>query len=863
MTSTEFNVGAADRANKILAFDTNGEISVTQELGTNRGNWSSGVTFNARDIVKDSSNNNVYLCNTTHTSTGSTPISSNTDVAKWDLIVDAQSATNSANAASNSASNSSNFANNSSNSANTSANHSANSSNFANNASNSANTASTYLADVSANANAAANSASNSSNFANNSSNSANSASNHSSNSSNFANNSSNSANTSANHASNSSNFANNSSNSANASSNHSANSSNFANNSSNHAANSSNFANASSNHASNSSNHSANSSNFANASSNHAANSSNFANNSSNFANTASNSANAANSARDAALAAADNFDDVYLGSKTTDPTLDNDGDALTAGDLYYNSVGTVLKYYTGSAWVAITSGGITDLVQDTTPQLGGMLDVNGQSIGDGTLELVKFAETASAVNEITVTNSATGNAPEISATGDDTNIDLKLTPKGTGKLNLDGIKFPNTDGTSGQALTTDGSGVLSFSTILADGTADWDTTVKTTGFTATANKGYFCNTTSSAFTVTLPSSPSAGDEIIIVDYAGTFATNNLTITSTLKINGSDNDVKLITNREATRLVYIDSTQGYIAYSGVNEGTSPSLTEILPPYSVDFLVVAGGGGGGGDNAGGGGAGGYRNSYLTETSGGGGSSETSLTFTPGTVYTITVGAGGSGGALNVAGTQGVNSSISGTGITTITSTGGGGGAGGDPSVPATTGGSGGGGDGETPQNGASGTANQGFAGGNGASGSGGGGGGAGAVGTNGTGESTPGNGGNGLASSITGSSVTRGGGGGGAPENNISITSGAAGGSGGGGAGALGIAPNGTANTGGGGGAAGNNDSTVIGGSGGSGVVILRMPTANYSGTTTGSPTVTTDGSDKVIVFNSSGTITG
>ena len=431
MTSTEFTVGASDRANKILAFDTNGELSVTQELGTNRGNWATATTFNARDIVKDGSNNNVYIANTTHTSVGTTPISSNADVAKWDLIVDAQAATNSANNASNHASNSSNFANNSSNSANASANHASNSSNFANNSSNSASNAAASEASVAANASASANHAANSSNFANNSSNSANSASNHSANSSNFANNSSNSANTSSNHSSNSSNFANNSSNSANTSANHSANSSNFANNSSNsantsanhasnssnfantsevysltaanhasnssnhsanssnfanassnHSANSSNFANASSNHASNSSNHSANSSNFANTSANHASNSSNFANNSSNFANTASNSANAANSARDAALAAADNFDDVYLGSKTADPTLDNDGDALTAGDLYYNSVGTVLKYYTGSAWVSITSGGITDLVQDTTPQLVGSLDVNKFSI-------------------------------------------------------------------------------------------------------------------------------------------------------------------------------------------------------------------------------------------------------------------------------------------------------------------------------------------------------------------------------------------------------------------------------------------------------------------------------------------------
>ena len=355
MTSTEFSVGAADRANKILAFDTNGELAVTQELGTNRGNWATATTFNARDIVKDSSNNNVYLCNTTHTSVGTTPISSNADVAKWDLIVDAAAASTSANASANSAANSSNFANNSSNSANTSANHSANSSNFANNSSNSANSASSSLAGVAANA-------ANSSNFANNSSNSANSAANHSANASNFANNSSN-------HASNSSNFSNSSSNFANTSevysltaanhsansSNHSANSSNFANASSNHSANSSNFANASSNHASNSSNHSANSSNFANTSANHASNSSNFSNNSSNFANTASNAANAANSARDAALAATDSFDDTYLGAKASDPAVDNDGDPLNAGDLYFNTTSSVLKYYTGSAWLTV----------------------------------------------------------------------------------------------------------------------------------------------------------------------------------------------------------------------------------------------------------------------------------------------------------------------------------------------------------------------------------------------------------------------------------------------------------------------------------------------------------------------------
>jgi hypothetical protein len=199
-----------------------------------------------------------------------------------------------------------------------------------------------------------------------------------------------------------------------------------------------------------------------------------------------------------------------------------------LTAGDLYYNTTSGNLKYYTGSAWIAVTSGGITDLVQDTTPQLGGMLDVNGQAIGDGTLELVKFAETASAVNEITVTNAATTAAPEISATGDDTDIDLKLTPKGAGKLNLDGIKFPNADGTANQILKTDGSGVLSFTDAFT-GIA-WQS-VQTTGFTASAGNAYPCNTTSAGFTVTLPATPSAGDQVQLVDYAGTFDTNALVI--------------------------------------------------------------------------------------------------------------------------------------------------------------------------------------------------------------------------------------------------------------------------------------------------------------------------------------------
>ena len=334
MTSTEFTVGASDRANKILAFDSNGEISVTQELGTNRGNWATATTFNGRDIVKDSSNNNIYLCNTTHTSTGTTPISSNVDVAKWDLIVDAAAASTSANAAANSASNSSNSANTSANHASNSANHASNSSNFANNSSNSANTSATYLAGVAANA-------ANSSNFANNSSNSANSAANHSANASNFANNSSNNASNASNHASNAANHASNASNSASSASTSASTATTQAGYASSNAATATTQAGYATSNAT--------------AALGYSSNSSNFANNASNFANTASNAANAANAARDAALASADSFDDTYLGAKASDPSVDNDGGALNAGDLYFNSTSSVLKYYTGSAWLTV----------------------------------------------------------------------------------------------------------------------------------------------------------------------------------------------------------------------------------------------------------------------------------------------------------------------------------------------------------------------------------------------------------------------------------------------------------------------------------------------------------------------------
>jgi hypothetical protein len=200
MTSTEFTVGATDRANKILAFDGNGEISVTQELGSFKGNWSSGTAYVARDLVKDTSTNNIFIVNTAHTASGSQPLTTNANSAKYDLIVDAATATTAQTAASNSATAASN-------SATAAATSETNAANSANSATSSASTATTKASE--------------------------------------------------------------------------------------------------------------------------------------------ASTSATNAENAKNAAEAALDTFDDKFLGSKTSDPTVDNDGNALTDGALYFNTTINVMKVY------------------------------------------------------------------------------------------------------------------------------------------------------------------------------------------------------------------------------------------------------------------------------------------------------------------------------------------------------------------------------------------------------------------------------------------------------------------------------------------------------------------------------------
>ena len=304
------------------------------------------------------------------------------------------------------------------------------------------------------------------------------------------------------------------------------------------------------------------------------------------------------------------------------------------------------------------------SDLVDDTSPQLGGNLDTNSFMIDFDTSHGIRdengneqlfFSTTSSAVNYLDVTNAATGGDPKLAANGSDSNVDLALAPKGTGEVvvgtgsaastitssgaydlvldtnsgtnsgnititdgangaitatpngtgtvvvggntnpgtlvlncesNSHGIKLQSPAHSSSQSYTlkfptgnvtadrflkvasvtgsgTTGVGQLSFAEV-SGGTSYQ--AVKTSGFTAAAGEGYFCNTTSAAFTATLPAG-TLGDEITLIDYAGTFDTNNLTIApnGSEKIMGTAASLTVSIERAGLTLVYTDGTQGWL----------------------------------------------------------------------------------------------------------------------------------------------------------------------------------------------------------------------------------------------------------------------------------------------------------
>jgi len=252
--------------------------------------------------------------------------------------------------------------------------------------------------------------------------------------------------------------------------------------------------------------------------------------------------------------------------------------------------------------------------------------------------------------------------------------------------------------------------------------GTVDWQTgSIKTATFTAANGEGYFANTTGGAFTMNLPSSPSAGNIVSVKDYANTFDSNALTVgRGGSNIGGSASDVVLSAEGTSVTFVYVDATKGWLVIQEGAQSDAPQPTFIQAtggtivncgnfryhaftgpgtfcvsavgnplggPNNICFMVVGGGGGGQQASGGGaGGAGGFRTSTSSPISA--------------QAYPVAIGAGGATGTTTgVAGADGSNSVFN-----SITSTGGGGGGAGwtgpanaPPSEQGQPGGSGGGG----------------------------------------------------------------------------------------------------------------------------------------------------------------------
>ncbi len=209
---------------------------------------------------------------------------------------------------------------------------------------------------------------------------------------------------------------------------------------------------------------------------------------------------------------------------------TAQNNAFTGAAGELSIDTSLNKIRVHDGSTAGGATVGAGGEVVDDTTPQLGGSLDVNGNAI--------------------------------VSAS----NGNIAITPNGSGNIVLDGLTFPNADGSANQVLKTNGSGTLSFTDVSGgSGGTSWQA-IKTSTFTAVAGEGYFINTSGGAFEMDLPAG-SIGDEVSFIDYAGTFDTNALTIdqNGSEKIAGSTDPLTVSVERAANTLVYVDGTQGWL----------------------------------------------------------------------------------------------------------------------------------------------------------------------------------------------------------------------------------------------------------------------------------------------------------
>jgi hypothetical protein len=508
------------------------------------------------------------------------------------------------------------------------------------------------------------------------------------------------------------------------------------------------------------------------------------------------------------------------------------------TAGQIRFNSTTNVAEYYDGSQFKIIETPPSITSVSKT------LIDSNS-----GTTSSINIIGSffASGATVVLIPNSGSNITPSSTTFNNSGSITIVVTDSDFVNANEPyTVKITNPSGTD---TTLDNA-------INVDTTVAWSTSAGSLGTLAH-------NATGNHYTLSATDADS--DTITYSIQSGSLPPGLSLNTSTGVISGTITAPSSVTTSTFTvRATTTDATAD----------RSFSITVNPPPVDIHFLVVAGGGAGGHAqyHGGGGGGGGFRTSYGT--SGRGASAESVLQAPQGEQLTITVGAGATGTSSDQAVQQnGNNSSITNSNITDIISLGGGASGAyrnsqkqsGFQGTTSPSGGCGGGGSssGAVQYIGGAGTTGQGYDGGTGVTQNAspyygaGGGGGAGSAGANGTNQNG-GNGGSGQSSSITGSSITFSGGGGGSTYNGGSAGSG---GSGGGGAGGVSAqATNGTNNLGGGGGGSERNGSS--GTNGGSGRVIIRVATSDYTGTYTGSPNISTSGSDTILDFTGTGSYT-
>jgi len=365
LTGSEFTISAADRANKIFSFDSAGDVSITQAIGTFKGNWAASTAYVVRDIVKDTSTNNIFIVNTAHTSSGAQPLTTNANSAKYDLLVDAASATTSATnaAASETAAQT----------AQTAAEAAQSAAETAQSAAETAETnAETAETNAAASAAAAATSETNAATSATSASGSATTATTKASEASTSATNAS-TAQTAAETAQTAAETAETNAETA-----------------------ETNAATSETNAATSAATATTQATTATTKASEAAASAAAAATSETNAATSASGAATSATSAATSAANAAaafDSFDDKYLGSKTgypgdgTGPTVDNDGNPLVEGALFFSADANEMRVYDGANWIAASSSGSASLILYEFTATSGQTTFSGADDNGATL--------------------------------------------------------------------------------------------------------------------------------------------------------------------------------------------------------------------------------------------------------------------------------------------------------------------------------------------------------------------------------------------------------------------------------------------------------------------------------------------